>query len=86
MADPTITSLSTALTEGGSVVITGTNFGSKSPAKPIYWADFEGGIQPTSLGDQTTWDEYTDERAELTATHLPTNSGSAIKQAPKRPD
>lgn len=42
-AAPAITSISGTPTHGQAVTITGTGFGTKSPAKPIIWADFEGG-------------------------------------------
>lgn len=57
MAQPQITSISGALTRGSTITITGSGFGTKNPAKPLIWADFESGIDPTSLGIKTSWDQ-----------------------------
>ena len=54
---PSITSLSGTFTDGNDVTLAGTNFGTKSPAKPHCWADFEVDANPTSLGTRTGWDE-----------------------------
>lgn len=53
---PFIQSLSEPARQGALIEIRGAGFGVKSPAKPLYWADFETGIQPTSLGRRTQWD------------------------------
>lgn len=42
---------------GQNVTISGSGFGTKSPAKPYLWAPFDSGsINPSSLGTRTTWD------------------------------
>lgn len=63
-AAPAVSSVSGTWSHGQTVVITGTNFGAKSPAKPIVWADFEGctdgtqtGTAPTNLGNVTAWNQ-----------------------------
>jgi hypothetical protein len=43
-AAPAISSVSGNITRGGTITIDGTNFGTKNPAKPWVWADFEGGV------------------------------------------
>ncbi len=57
-ATPSITGVSTAggLVNGASLTITGSGFGTKSPAAPYLWADFSNGsIEPSNLGQQTQW-------------------------------
>lgn len=55
-AAPAITSISGTISNGSTVTITGSGFGTKSPVKPLIWANFEAGlIDPTNLGVMTTW-------------------------------
>jgi hypothetical protein len=60
-AEPMIDSVSGSFTNSGTVTITGSNFGTKNPAKPLIWTDFENGIvseisnlSTGVLGKQTT--------------------------------
>ena len=47
---------STGIAEGSSATVTGTGFGTKSPAPPLYLANFKNGsLQPTSKGQKTSW-------------------------------
>ena len=55
-AAPVITSHSGYLMQGETVTISGSNFGSKSPPAPLVWAPFDSGINPSSLGENTSWD------------------------------
>lgn len=56
-AGPVVNSASGSLTRGSTIVITGLGFGTKSPAAPILWADFEqGSTHPTTMGQRSTWD------------------------------
>ena len=41
-ADPSVMTASSSLVHRGSVTITGTNFGTKVPAAPLWWDDMEG--------------------------------------------
>jgi len=43
-AAPSIDSVSGLIVHGSSITLSGSNFGSKSPAKPLIWADFEDGL------------------------------------------
>jgi hypothetical protein len=54
---PAISSVSGTATNGQTITIYGAGFGVKSPAKPVLWADFEGGnINPNStLGLTSSW-------------------------------
>ena len=54
---PAISSVSGTPSNGQSITIQGSGFGVKSPAKPVLWADFEGGnINPNStLGLTSSW-------------------------------
>lgn len=55
-AAPAITSISGTVSHGSTVTVTGSGFGTKSPVKPLIWANFEAGlIDPTNLGVMTTW-------------------------------
>lgn len=56
LAAPSISGFSGILAHGQSVTFSGANFGTKSPAAPIAWADFESSIEPTALGQKTAWD------------------------------
>lgn len=56
-AAPDITSISGTLTHGSAVTITGTGFGTKTPAAPRVWTNFENGtMTPTALGTATSWE------------------------------
>lgn len=55
---PSIGSVAGNFTQDGTVSISGLNFGQKTPAPPLVWADFENGVlQPSSLGQRSAWDE-----------------------------
>ncbi|MGH7411746.1 MAG: PASTA domain-containing protein, partial [Candidatus Methylomirabilis sp.] len=56
VADPIISTTFGTFTHGSTVTINGSGFGTKNPAKPLIWADFEVGIDPTNLGVKTSWD------------------------------
>ncbi len=45
----------TTMAHGQAITITGTSFGTKSPAKPQVWAPFDSDINPSSLGMITSW-------------------------------
>ncbi len=55
-ASPSISNVSGTVSNGQSINITGSGFGTKSPAKPILWADFTTSLDPSSLGIKTSWD------------------------------
>jgi hypothetical protein len=56
---PDVTDVSGTVEHGQNIIIFGTSFGTKSPAKPYVWADFEqGNLNPSSLGTVTSWDPY----------------------------
>jgi len=46
-SQPSVNSVSGTLSHKGTVVITGSGFGTKSPAAPLYWSDFETGTVNT---------------------------------------
>jgi hypothetical protein len=52
---PTIFSAPQSISHGQSIVISGSEFGTKSPAKPFLWAPFEGSLNPSNLGIKTAW-------------------------------
>ena len=57
-AAPTVTSAIPATTFSNNAVvnITGSGFGTKSQAKPLVWASFDGGsTSPSNLGSITSW-------------------------------
>jgi hypothetical protein len=57
-AEPLITKVSGNFSDGEIVIVTGSNFGVKDPAKPLIWANFESGnLNATRLGIKSTWDD-----------------------------
>jgi len=54
---PAVTTLSGEFTTGQQVRMTGKNFGVKSPAAPLVFADFETGLQPSPLGQIRSWSD-----------------------------
>ena len=54
-ATPVITSVSGSVTQGGTITITGSGFGVKSPAKPYLWAPMNGNMNPSALGVVSAW-------------------------------
>ncbi len=53
---PLIAGVSGTLSAGAQVSITGSGFGTKSPAKPLVWADFATNQNPNStLGQLSSW-------------------------------
>lgn len=55
-AEPAITSVDGRVENRQTVQVRGSGFGSKVPAAPILWADFEGGnVNPSSTGQRSAW-------------------------------
>ena len=54
-ATPVITAVSGAVSQGGVLTISGSGFGTKSPAKPYLWAPMDTTLSPSSLGVITAW-------------------------------
>lgn len=52
---PVVSGLSGRLTNGQQLQVVGSNFGEKSPAAPLIYADFENGLEPSSLGQIRNW-------------------------------
>src|SRR5437868_286028 len=59
LAAPVIARVDGEFHDKKRVTILGADFGTKEPAKPLVWADFESGLQPTDRGRKTAWDEVT---------------------------
>jgi hypothetical protein len=56
-AQPSIGSVQGTAATGQSITISGSGFGAKATAAPLFWADFdEGNTEPSPLGRITTWD------------------------------
>ena len=53
---PSKPSVSGFLSSGEIITISGSSFGTKSPAKPYLWAPFDGSLNPSTLGTRTSWD------------------------------
>ena len=79
-AAPTITSLSGTVTNGSTITVTGTGFGTKNPAKPLIWADFEQGTitAESSLSTGTLQNDS----ASLTKVNQLPNSTYAVRGKP----
>jgi hypothetical protein len=54
-AAPSVSGVSGTVATGQTIRVNGSGFGSKVPAAPHVWADFENGMTPTNLGRQTSW-------------------------------
>lgn len=68
-----------AFIQGGTVNITGSGFGTKNPAKPLLWADFESSINPDgTLGTKSAWDRIGC-LTRVTGAECPENSGGCIR-------
>ncbi|MEO8017806.1 MAG: hypothetical protein ABI769_08335 [Pseudomonadota bacterium] len=52
---PAINSTTGAVADGTSIVISGSGFGQKSPAKPYLWAPMDGSSSPSALGVVSSW-------------------------------
>lgn len=55
-AAPTIASVSGTVSQGQTLTVSGSGFGTKSPVAPLIWADFATNINPSTLGQKTSWD------------------------------
>lgn len=56
-AAPTISNVTGTFEDAGSVTLTVTGAGTKSPAAPLRWAPFAAGSNPSALGQATSWDK-----------------------------
>lgn len=74
-AVPGVTTVSGSFSKGQTVTISGSNFGTKSPAAPLVWADFENGLNPSTLGVQRTWSEV----QSMAASSEGTNGSKGLK-------
>jgi hypothetical protein len=57
-AAPSISGVSGSVSNANSVVISGGGFGVKSPAAPLIWDNFEGGVSGTPLFNDPRWPSY----------------------------
>ena len=58
-ATPVVTSVTGSVTQGGTLTISGSGFGVKSPAKPYLWAPMNGNTNPSTLGVVQSWASIT---------------------------
>jgi len=72
-AQPIINAVAGTVSDDRTITITGNNFGTKTPAAPILWADFSAGINPSSLGQRTSWSDI---QNLFRTTSLPSGSGT----------
>ena len=56
-AAPTITAVQGTFGDHQMVTVAGSGFGSKNPAGPLVWADFNQGLNPSSGGVKRVWDQ-----------------------------
>lgn len=54
-AQPVVTAVSGTWAQGSTMTVLGTGFGTKSPARPLVWASFDGSLAPSSLGERASW-------------------------------
>ncbi len=55
-AAPTVSGISGAVINGGTMNISGSSFGTKPTAAPIKWDDFENGVEGGDLSTYGSWD------------------------------
>lgn len=80
LAAPQITGISAAadnLTDGTELTIFGAEFGVKSPAKPLVWADFEESAEPSPLGIRTSWNSRNN--SQVSTQIVARNSGQSLQ-------
>lgn len=57
LAAPSVTGVSGTISHGSQITLNGSGFGTKNPAAPLLWANFESGnISPNNIGQKTSWD------------------------------
>ncbi|MBV5339639.1 MAG: IPT/TIG domain-containing protein [Deltaproteobacteria bacterium] len=56
LAAPIINAVSGTISDGKSITIQGTGFGTKSPAAPLFWDNFESGNTGQLLSTSPNWD------------------------------
>jgi hypothetical protein len=61
------------------VTVVGAGFGSKNPAKPLIWADFEKDLDPSDLGLKTAWNEV--QNVSLSTDCASTTTGTTCGKA-----
>lgn len=76
-ATPVITAVSGSVTQGGTITITGSGFGVKSPAKPYLWAPMSGNLSPSSLGVVSAWASPVTSEFTYNASCGPNSTGCA---------
>jgi len=64
------------LQQGDRITITGSNFGAKTVAKPLLWADFNQQIMPSSKGLRSSWSVM---NAALTMDFAASNASQALR-------
>ncbi len=73
-SNPVIGSVSGMISDNQTITISGSGFGTKATAKPILWADFSSDINPSNLGQRTSWD---DAQNLFSTTTLPVGAGTS---------
>ena len=58
LAAPNITNASGTFRGGDLIVISGSNFGSKSPAAPLLWDNFDDGTNGEKISTSSNWTSY----------------------------
>lgn len=64
------------LVDGEEIVVRGAGFPEREHARPLIWADFEEGTDPTPLGRLTRWDDF---GGELTDAVVAPSSRHAVR-------
>lgn len=77
--------ISGTFSHGALITLSGTGFGTKSPARPLVWATFEPGQgaggndrNPTSKGLFTSWSRF-QSASSLSTARAPVNSSQALR-------
>lgn len=76
-AAPSITSVNGNVLHGQSINISGSGFGTKSPAAPILWETFDDGANGASISTRGKWTTYVGNGATYNNTQPYSGGGSA---------
>ncbi len=74
-AAPSVHDVTGTLSNGHSLTVTGTDFGTKEPAAPILWETFDDGAQGERLSTDSDWPSYNGPTGGTTYSDVSPHSG-----------
>lgn len=78
-AAPSVTGVSGIVSSGQSITISGSSFGAKSPAAPLYWYNFDDGTNGTALSGKEGWRNHAENGAKYSNTSPHGGSGLCVQ-------